>query len=219
MNEAGVDRPSREIKERKNEPGGVSVKPATYRLEINYLEETSSSNIEVKSDPRVKVSEKAINETYKIQKEIEQMRQTAADAVKQLVESKNTAEKYKKELTEEDKKKYKNQIKLSKEVVKKTDSIIDLFLGKKDKRQGITSSSVVTVMQRLGTASWYSGSRPNGITQTEMVLLEQAKKQLEEVLKKTNSFFNTEWTTYKTEMEQLVLSPFKKTQSFKIKKE
>ena len=64
MNEAGVDRPSREIKKRKNEPRGVSVKPGTYRLELNYLDHTTSSTIQIKSDPRVEVSENTINDIY-----------------------------------------------------------------------------------------------------------------------------------------------------------
>ncbi len=214
LNEAGVDRPSREIKERKNEPGGVSVKPGTYRLEINYLEETSSSTIAVKMDPRVEVSEKAIIETYTTGKEIEQLTQTIASAVKQLAESKKIAKKLKDEFNKEDKKMYKDQIKSSKNIIKRIDSIIDLYIGKEDDRQGITNSSVVSVRQRIGTANWYSGSRPNGITETEIILLQHATNQLEEVLNETNLFFETDWTNYKNEMEQLKLSPFKKTKTF-----
>ncbi len=216
LNEAGGDRPSRKIKKRKNEPGGASVKPGTYKLVINYMEEASESTITVKSDPRLEVSEKAINERYQVQKEIQKLRQTAADAVKQLVESKNTAKNYKKDLTDEDKEKFKAQIKLSKEVIKKSDSLIDLFLGKEDKRQGITSTSVVNVMDRLGTAGWYSGSRPNGMTETEHILLQQAKTQLDEVLDETNLFYENDWVNYKTEMEQLQISSFKKTKTFSV---
>jgi len=217
MNEAGGDRPSRKIKVHKNEPRGVSVKPGTYRLVMNYMKNTSENKITVESDPRLNVSEKAINDKYQTQKEIECMRQTAADAVKQLVESKNIAKKYKKDLAIEDKEKFKNQLKLSKEVIKKSDSLIDLFLGKKDDRQGITSTSVVNVMERIGAASWYSGSRPNGMTTTEETLLLQAKTQLEAVLKEVNLFFKEDWEAYKTEMKQLELSPFKKTKSFNSK--
>ena len=219
MNEAGVDRPSREIKKRKNEPGGVSVKPGIYRLELNYLEQTSSSTIKIKSDPRVEVSEKTIIETYTTGKEIEQLTQTTADAVKQLVESKNIASTLKVELNKKDKKIYKDQIELSKKVIKQIDSIIDLYIGKEDKRQGITNSSEISVRQRIGKANWYSGSRPNGITKTEMVLIQQAKEHLQSVLKETNLFFEEEWVNYKTKMEQLELSPFKKTKTIIFKKE
>ena len=142
------------------------------------------------------------------------MTQTAADAVKQLVESKKTANQFKSDLQKEDKEKFKEQIKLSKELVKKIDSILALYIGKEDKRQGITSNPEVTLMQRIGTANWYSRSRPNGITNTEETLMTQAKNQLETILNTTNSFYKTEWKEYQIKMENIKLSIFKKIKTF-----
>ena len=217
MNEAGVDRPSREIKKRKNEPRGISVKPGSYRLVLNYLDHTTSSTIQIKSDPRVEVSENTINDIYQKGKELEELTQTTANAVKQLAESKSIAEKYKTDLAEKDKVLYLEEIKTSKNIIKRIDSIIDKFIGKKDKRQGITNSSYVTIADRISTASWYSSSRPYGITETEIILIQQVKDKLEVVLKETNLFFEKDWENYKMEMNQLNLSPFKKTQSYFIK--
>ena len=216
MNEAGADQPSREIKKRKNEPRGVSVKPGTYRLELKYLDNTTSSAIEIKSDPRVEISEMAINDRYQRGKELEELTQTTANAVKQLAESKDIAEKYKVDLAKKDKVLYLEEIKVSKIIIKRIDSIIDRYVGKEDKRQGITNSSYVPVTNRISTASRYSGSRPNGITKTEIVLIQQVKEKLEAVLKETNLFFETDWENYKIEMNQLDLSPFKKTESYFI---
>jgi len=218
MNEAGVDRPSRSIRDRKNEPGGTSVKPGTYKAELSYQDEISTSSITVKSDPRLSVSQKAINESYMASKELEHMTQTAADAVKQLVESKNTAKEFRKKLKEDtsESKKYKDQIKTSKAIVKKIDSVIAFYLGKEDDRQGIVRSTKPNVMQRIGQARYYSGSRPNGMTATEQRLTQQAKNALADALKATNAFFKTEWPEYKTEMERIELSPFKKTEVFKV---
>ncbi len=215
--EAGVDRPSRKIKKRKNEPGGVSVKPGSYRIELSYLEQLSKETITVKNDPRLTISTKKINESYIVGKEVGQLTQTAADAVKQLVESKNIAESFNKDLKKEDKEKYMEQIKVSKKVIKKIDSIVSLYIGKEDKRQGITSSPDVSVMQRIGLVNWYSRSRPNGMTKTEETLLTHAKEQLESVLKTTNSFFDEDWKTYRSDMELLEISPFKKIDTFLLK--
>ncbi|MBT3871781.1 MAG: hypothetical protein HOF75_04055 [Flavobacteriaceae bacterium] len=217
MNEAGVDRPSRKIKKRKNEPRGVSVKPGTYRLELNYLDHTTSSAIQIKSDPRVEVSEITINDIYQKGKELEVLTQTTANAVKQLAESKGIAEKYKVDLAKKDKVLYLEEIKASKIIIKRIDSIIDKFIGKEDKRQGITNSSYVTIANRISTANWYSSSRPYGITETEIILIQQVKDKLEVVLKETNLFFEKDWENYKMEMNQINLSPFKKTQSYFIK--
>ena len=215
MDEAGVERPSRKIRGRKNEPGGTSVKPGNYRIELQYMDKTSTASVTVESDPRLDVSAKSINESYSASKQLEQLTQTAADAVEQLVKSKNTAEELSEKLKKEDDKKFKVEIKASKEIVKKIDSLIALYLGKEDKRQGITRNPEVTVMQRLGTANWYSRSRPNGMTQTENTLIQHAQDQLNDALKETNSFFVTDWVEYKSKLERVEISPFKEIITFK----
>jgi photosystem II stability/assembly factor-like uncharacterized protein len=216
MNEAGPDRPSRKIRERKNEPGGTTVKPGVYKVTLEYDGQVSSTNVKVESDPRLVVSQKAINERYSSSKRIEGMLQTAADAVKQLVESKTIAKDFSSKMRKEDKEKYTEEIKESKAVIKKIDSVIALYIGKEDKRQGITRNPEVTIVQRIRLANWYSGSRPDGLTKTETTLIGHAEEQLINVLEQTNAFFETEWNTYTNKMEQLNISPFKKVKTFSI---
>ena len=114
MDEKGPDRPSRTISKMKNESGGVDVKPGTYKIKMSFGDITDETTIQVKSDPRLNVNSASVSEVYETRKSIEKMTQTAADAVKQLVESKTVAEKYSKELKEMDEKKYEEQIKASK---------------------------------------------------------------------------------------------------------
>lgn len=216
MDEAGVDRPSKSIKKRSNEPGGVSVKPGTYKVVMSFGDLSSEEMITVKSDPRLNISSSNIDEVYTTSKKLEQMQQTAADAVNQLVESKQTAEKFKKDLTDLDKKKYKTEIKSSKDIVKKIDSLIDIFLGKEDKRQGITNSPEVTIMQRLGTANGYVQSRQNGMTSTETTLMQHAENDLQAALEKTNNFYTDEWKIYQNTMENLQTPTFKSIKTFKL---
>lgn len=216
MDEAGTDRPSRKISERKNEPGGTSVKPGTYRVDLEYEGTTASTSIKVESDPRLTVSQKAISESYAASKQLEDLTQKAADAVKQLVESKITVEEFSAKLKKEDKKGYKEELKTSKEIVKKIDSVIAFYIGKEDKRQGITRNPEVTVMQRLGTANYYSSSRPSGLTQTERTLMAHAKTALNDALQKTNMFFTTDWEEYVSTMKKIEVSPFKQTKIFTL---
>lgn len=216
MDEAGVDRPSRNVRDRKNEPGGTQVKPGNYKAELQYMDKVSTASVTVESDPRLTISQKAIAESYAASKQIEKMTQTAADAVKQLVESKMQVEEFSKKLKKEDKEKYKDEIEASNKIVKKLDSIVAFYIGKEDKRQGITRNLEVSVMQRMGIANWYSGSRPNGLTATEELLIQQAKDELQKALQTTNAFYNNEWLDFKTKMEQIDLSPFKETKTFTI---
>lgn len=214
LNEVGVSRPSRKISTPKNEPSGATVKPGTYRVELSYLDNITSTNIEVVSDPRLKVSEKAIDDKYNAAKETESFIKLASEAVKQLVESKNTANEFSQKLKKEDKEKYKDEIKASNEIVKEIDKLISLYIGKEDKRQGITRNPEVTVMQRIGTARWYASNRPEGLTDTETTLIQQAKDALNKSLNETNQFFVTKWTEYQSNLNKLIISPFKEIKTF-----
>jgi len=216
MREAGGDRPSRTIRKRRGEPGGVQVKPGTYRAELLYLDQSSTSTVKVESDPRLVIPQKSITESYTAAKELQKMTQVAADAVKQLVESKNIASDYKKKMKKEDDKKYKDQIKETGALIKKMDSIVALYIGKEDKRQGITSDPYVPVTRRLFTAGRYANSRPNGMTATENQLMKQAKDALNSVLQTTNAFFSKDWVEYKAKIEKVELSTFKETKTFQI---
>ncbi|SHI62253.1 WD40/YVTN/BNR-like repeat-containing protein [Aquimarina spongiae] len=216
MTEKGVQNPTRKIVKPKVEPAGVEVKPGTYKVVMEYGDQKSETTIQVKSDPRLNVSQKNINEVYTASKEIQRMRETVLNAVQQLVESKDVTAEFQKKLKKEDKEKYKDQIKLSKEVSKKVDSVMAYYIGKEDKRQGITRNPEVTVMQRLNSATFYVGSRQTGLTSTENTLLKQAKDALKEALEKTNTFFDQDWKTYKETIETLDISPFKETKKFSI---
>lgn len=216
LNEKGAERPSRELKERKAEPGGVTVKPGTYRLVMNYGDEESTSDITVKSDPRLEISEAAINETYTAGKELQDKLQLSADAVKQLVESKKIAEDFLARLKKEGKEKYKEEIEASKETVEDLEEKIALFLGEEDDRQGIVRSREMNVGNRLSRAMSYVSSRPGGLTKTEKQLISQAEAELREALKEVNTFYKEEWSAYRQQMEQVELSPFEEVQMFSL---
>ncbi|WP_115461468.1 VPS10 domain-containing protein [Winogradskyella aurantiaca] len=216
MDEAGVDYPSRRTRNRNREPGGVSVKPGTYRAVLHYGDKTSETNITVASDPRLEVSQKNIDEVYATAKQLEKMQQTAADAVKQLLESKTVAKGYQTQLAKLDKKAFKEQIKSSKEIQKSIDSLVNKFLGTPDDRQGITRNPEVTVMQRLGLANNYVYNSQTGITSTETTLIKHAKDAMAKALGEVNAFFREDWATYQSSMKDVKPDPFKEIKSFSL---
>jgi photosystem II stability/assembly factor-like uncharacterized protein len=216
LTEKGPERPSRTVRTPKNEPSGVRVKPGIYKIALHFGDKVSEEMIKVELDPRLDTSIQAVNDVYKTAKAIEEMTQLAADATKQLAESKQIAEKYQSELKQLDKEKYKTHIKASKAIVKEIDTLMVLFLGKEDKRQGIVRSSKPNISRRISLANSYVSSRQNGITATEKALLAQAKTALQSGLDKTNTFFNEAWKGYKDKMNNVNLSPFKETKSFKL---
>lgn len=216
MDEKGVERPSRSLRERDNEPGGINVQPGTYKVVLKYGDQESTTNISVQKDPRLTLTEQAISEIYKAGKGLEEMTQTAANAVKQLVESKVTAEGFVKDLKEEDKKKYEEEIKTSEAIIKEIEKNIALFLGEEDERQGITRSREMNVANRLRLAGNYVESRPEGLTSTERTLIQQAETELKDALQEINSFYKEQWPEYRTKMEQVEISPFKPVKNFSL---
>lgn len=219
LREKGSQRPSRSIRKSTREPGGVGVKPGTYKLVMTYGDQTSEAMITVKSDPRLDVSQKAINDAYTAGKKLESYTQTAAQAVKQLVESKNVAEDFKKRIkarSKDEQKQFKDELKTINDMVKTIDEKIALYLGKVDKRQGITRNPEMTVMRRIGLARQYAGSRPNGLTATETRLIQQAEDELNEALDATNTFYEEEWKPFVFMASGLNLDPFKEVKTFSI---
>ena len=216
LNEKGPDRPARKIRKSTSERGGVTVKPGTYTVKVSFGDTSDSTQVTVKTDPRLNPSISGINEVYALRKEVEGHIQTAADAMKQLVQSKDLANKMAKELKALDKDKFEAEIKASKEITKAIDSVVALYIGKEDKRQGITRNPEVTVMQRLNTANFYIATRKQGVTATERRMLGFAEAELRAALEKTNGFFDTKWKPYRASIEALDLSPFKETETFSL---
>ena len=213
LNEKGVTRPSRKVIKSKSEPRGVSVKPGVYRIIMGTASVTSEVSIEVHSDPRLAISEIAIDERYTYSKTIEGYLEQTTQAVNQLRHSKETLANYKKRIS---KKVNKTLIEQIDEASKEIDSIINSFLGKEDKRQGIVRNPENSVVKRINSASRYIRSRPNGITETEEKLMKHALDDLKKALNQTNSFYDENWEELKTSIEAIELTEFKEIVRFEI---
>ena len=215
MDEKGVDRPSRRIRNSNREPGGVQVIPGEYTLKLKYKDQVSEEKITVQFDPRLQMSDGAIKQKYDALKELENYQANITKMVKQLVENKSAVASFEKKLSSEDKTKYKEEIKLSKEISKKLENHIALFMGKIDRRQGITRNPEVTVLQRLRSASRYVGSRFGEQTKTEKQLVNQFKDSYKGAMDKSNNFLSSEWKDYITKMNGISIAPFKNAEIIK----
>ncbi|MDB2385145.1 hypothetical protein N9V96_01600 [Polaribacter sp.] len=222
LREKGVGRASRSIRKQKREPSGVTVKPGNYHLKMTYKDQVSEQDITVAFDPRLSISQKAIDQKYVASKMLEGYQEKIANIVKQLVESKNTATEIQTNLkkadadNDKDNKVYKNELKASKEIIKKIDTQIAMYLGTVDKRQGITRNPEVTVSQRLSSARRYVGSRFGEQTATEQQLTEQFVTSFKEAVAKTNTFFNKDWKEYQAKTKNIQIPVFKETTDFSV---
>tara|TARA_B100000767_G_scaffold275771_1_gene315352 strand:+ start:2049 stop:5240 length:3192 start_codon:yes stop_codon:yes gene_type:complete len=209
LNEKGFPRPRREPRKSKTEPSGVSIKPGTYRIVLEYGADQNEQQIVVKSDPRIQDYPENTESVYDTSKKLEGFMAKATESVKQLIESKQVLMDYQKLFKENKTESVKELTKEMKTQIKALDSLISLYIGKKDKRQGIIRNPESTVMTRMSTASRYIRSRKQGITSTEEKLLQHAKDELEIALEKTNTYYKKVWPSLRAQIEDLDSSRFK----------
>ncbi|MEK9612700.1 MAG: hypothetical protein VW080_02090 [Flavobacteriaceae bacterium] len=214
LNEKGVKRPSRTKRKSKNEPRGVTVKPGTYQAVIRSKAQESKVSVLVKTDPRIEISSKTLEDRYNYLKKLESYTEITGKAVDQLLESKATLAEYKKRIEAQDREGQEELLTEMKHATKTIDNLINTFIGKEDKRQGIVRNPQSSVMKRIGNASRYIRSRPNGVTSTEENLLQHAYDDLKIALENTNGFYNDRWDDLKNKIEGLELSDFKSTERF-----
>ena len=157
-----------------------------------------------------------IDQVYNNSKILESYLMTTTKAVKQLVESKETIKTISNHLKKYNEKKYDSIIKSSNKISKRIDELLSLYIGKEDKRQGITRNPEITVMRRLSAASTYVLSRKTGISKTEINLMKHLKEELDDALIKTNSFFESEWVEFKSNVEKQTIPIFKEVENIKL---
>ena len=219
MDEKGCQSPSKKLRELKSEPSGVPVLAGNYTAVLNYGDQVSKNRITIENDPRITKSKEASLEIYKTLKEMESIKKVTANAVKQLVESKKIASIFIDRLSEENKDYHKKSLKECDNIIEKIDTILALYFGKDDKRQGIVRNTPeISVIERYRNANYYISTRQNGMTRTEHILLEQAKEALNKALKLTNEFFESEWINYKLKIKNIDFTDFKAIETFEIKK-
>jgi photosystem II stability/assembly factor-like uncharacterized protein len=218
MDEKGPDRPSRRIRNSDREPSGKEVLPGEYRLVLKYAGEEHVGEIKVESDPRIQPNMVGLQSVYEAAGQIEHFTQLSADMVKALVERKDLANQYSQQLKEVNQEQFQTAIDSSKSIIKEIDGLVDLFLGKEDDRQGIVRSPKETIMSRIGKANSYVRSRPNGVTETEKMLMDQARTYLEEGMLQVNEFLMNKWKGYQTEMEAIEAKRTIKVPEFSLEK-
>lgn len=209
MDEKGVKRPSRNEPRFNRESGGVRVAPGKYKIKVTFGDLADSTTIEVIKDPRFETSSSADQQNYDAMKKIENMVSRAEKAVTQLRESKEIADQYVKDLKKADKEKYKDQIEKSKAVSDTIKNLMDEFIGKEDKRQGITLDYNVYILDRIRGVQQYMGNQLGAPTPTETELMNMAENALDAHISTVKSFFKNDWEDYRKEMEIIKISPFK----------
>jgi hypothetical protein len=86
-----------------------------------------------------------------------------------------------------------------------------------DNRQGITRNPEPTVTGYIFTARGYLRSTLDAPGETEKRTMEHANTKLMELVNKVNSYYDTEWSVFRSEIEKVEFSPFTDLEPLKKK--
>ncbi len=215
MEEKGVERMSREEKKENAEPGGVVVLPGTYKIRMTFGDMKDSTKLEIKYDPRLALSASEIQARYETLKGLEAKANLGYQAVKQIKESIKVITDRQTVMKSKDKEQFKDQMELCETTIDTLNSMLDLFFGPKDERQGITRRNLPSVVTYYNTALRYVSNGLHDPGETEKGLIDKFEKEIGKTLGVVNGYYKESWPGVREEIEKLDLSPFKDYEEIK----
>lgn len=209
MREKGIERMQREEKKKASEPSGVFVLPGTYKIRLTFGQERDSTEITVKYDPRIDLSLSAIRAKYDTLKSMEAKAHLGYQAVERLKESLKIAKELQDKLIGIDKKAFEKPIEQAKETIDTLNIMLNIFLGEKDDRQGITRDPTDNVNNHYENAFRYTSNAIHAPSDNEKALITKFEEELKKALNTINLYYRKGWPAFRETMEKLTISPFK----------
>jgi len=209
MDEKGVQGMRRGERRGTGEPGGVTVLPGKYKVRFSFGDQKDSTEVEVKYDPRIELSNSAIQARYQALKNLEAKAELGSQAVERLKEAIKIAKDIQGNLKKKDEKGFKEQLNLCKKVIDSLNVQLDVFVGKEDERQGIVRNRPNAISNYYGAAYGYTSGGMHAPGDTEIKLISKFETELAKGLQMVNGYFNTEWVVFRETVEKLDTSPFK----------
>lgn len=210
MDMKGVDWPR--VRDRKRdddyEPSGPDVLPGSYKLVAIYKQYKDSTTVVVKSDPRLEVDNAKAAILVDRYKEFDKRIVDASKALEKIKAAKKTVETVEGltfGLEEEAKKELDS---LNTEMSKQIKALIELYVMPEGLK-GIQRNPK-KLNSKLGTASWYLGSRWDEVGANTENILRQTSEAVEETVGKVNEFMDGAFSDYQEKVESMEFDLFKK---------
>ena len=119
------------------------------------------------------------------------------------------------DLKKKDKEGYKEQLELCKTTIDTLNTMLDVFLGEEDDRQGITRGTPNSVNNSYFSASRYTGNALHAPGATENKLIKRFEDDLAEAMEMVNGYYAEKWPEFRSAVEDLDTSPFKDYEEIK----
>ncbi|MEJ7675072.1 MAG: hypothetical protein WKF59_20805 [Chitinophagaceae bacterium] len=191
------------------EHAGQPVYPGTYKMVISFRGASDSTLMVVKGDPNVPLPRELYDARMKVLKRLEKSTEKLSLVTDQLTDAEETIKKVEASLVGVQSKEADNLKKLNKAMTDSVKNLRDYIFGKKQEKQGYGTPYQVTVNGRLQEATIGIAGRNKIPDAQEMRQTEEAEFLVNDVTKRTNSFFNTKWKDYRNAVENSQIKLFK----------
>ncbi|MGB0146427.1 MAG: VPS10 domain-containing protein, partial [Flavobacteriaceae bacterium] len=210
----------REPRKAKQEIGGGYLSPGTYQVSISIGQSDKSlltspkRSITVNADPRIApIDPEAERLTQEMMAQVQSLSDEIIQMLEQIKKDKDGLDRLEKDLKRQKDSAYTDLTQSVSTMKKQLTELQDLFVGARDKRQGITADASPSVSDRMRLIMGYLRSRPNGPTQTEQQLLSQAKASAAEAKQSVLDFYSNDWVEFTQKVKSIDI-PYFQTSEF-----
>jgi len=208
LDEKGISNLTRKELKNKNEPSGVEVLPGKYRVKITYGESSDSTTIEVMADPRLNTSFDILEAKHQTLKDLEGLQSLALSKVEKLKNRMSEIDVMINRMKLKSENDFEDLIKESKAVKDSLNSLLNLYVGKEDKRQGITDDPVLNVNDHYGNTYFFISNASHIPGPMEEKMLEKTSDVIVFANQKVEAYFDKNWKNFIVKFDNISLSPF-----------
>ncbi len=203
----GTESPSPRPREKDADPPrGDNALPGIYKTIVNYGDQSDSIMVEIKMDPRLKMSSEDIADLKSAMSEQELLMAASTETYEKIKKAKKSLALIEK-LTETLQDTTQKEIaKLNKEEDKKLAELHELFFNK-DNQKGIQRNPEILTSYIFGARRYLQSSygKPGS---NAMIALDKAKAKYNEVKAKVDKYFAEDWEIYKGKIKSIDFALF-----------
>lgn len=191
-----------------DDPKGIPVVPGTYKVVLSYLGKKDSTIVKVIPDPRFDNLQGVDESNYLISKRLD----TATEKLAKELDRINKSEEIVDQILQQIKATAREgELKVASEKIKKgLNDLMDIARAPRPTKQiGAWSSFEVTPQSKLSEAQQALRARLYKPSSQDVERVEVAEQLINEFVKKSNTFFENEWKTYRDTVKSANLNWFK----------
>ncbi len=191
------------------ETGGLPVYPGTYKVVLALGNASDSTMIAIKDDPRLEKTD-AVKRAQRTA--LDRLRKSAdklIEVLDRMTESEETLGKITAQLRGLEGKEIDSLRKVTTIMQDSIKAIREIITGKSSDRQGLSRPQGVTVLNTVQMAQQYIYAKSVAPGAQEEALIKNAEALIGQTVERVNAFYNTNWKSYRKEVEATKVNLFK----------